>query len=327
MTTRVLLTGAGGFVGSHILEELLTATDWHVVSIDSLTRHNGSADNVVDAMLATQAGSAHSRVTHITHDLTVPFSRAQVKRIGEIHYIINVASLCQVDASIANPRDFISNNVGLQLTMLELTRELKPLRFIHMSTDEVYGPGDPQSTTDHRPSSPYAASKAAQEDISRAYSRTYVLPLTIVNSANMFGERQSQLAFIPRVVDWIKNGETIPVHYAGDKPGGRHYTYVRNVAERIVRLLIGDVQSALVGNAYMMPGRLTLSGQEFIHNVALVDRIAKLMGKRAITAIVQGEHHRPGYDPAYSILRGANWQPIVDVDTGLAQTVRWLEER
>lgn len=322
---RVLITGTGGFVGSHVLEEILAATDWHVVSVDSLTRHNGTMDNIIYAMLATQAGSDRARVTHVTHDLTVPFSPAQLRRIGGIDYVVNVASLCQVDASIHDPRDFIKNNVDLQLTMLELARTLKPRRFIHMSTDEVYGPGEPTTGTDHRPSSPYAASKAAQEDISRSYARTFDVPVTIVNSANMFGERQSQLAFIPRVVDMIRRGESIPIHFHDGEPGGRHYTYVRNVAGHVVRLLIDATNS---GDQYHWYAREALRGQEYITNDVLVQRIAALMEPCTVSFhAVVADDVRPGYDPRYARLSGDNWQPRVDVSTGLRQTVRWLSEQ
>jgi dTDP-glucose 4,6-dehydratase len=319
---RILITGTAGFVGSHILESVLKETDWDVVCIDSLKAwHNG---NVLSTMQAMSASAFEKRsITHLTHDLSVPFRNQQIDAIGDVDYIANIASMSQVGASIKDPVGFIGNNVQLMLNMLELARELGPRRFIHMSTDEVYGSGVGCSPAEHQPSSPYAASKASQEDISLSYRRTFKVPVTIVNSSNMFGQRQSELAFIPKVVRWISDDARIPVHYYGDVPGGRHYTYVKNVTEHIVRLLRVD---SLGESASPFPDRVHLAGQQYVDNHKLVERIGVLMNKAPYIITQRGEDARPGWDPRYAELaKNEDWNPTHSFGEGLISTVKWLE--
>jgi len=322
---RVLITGTAGFVGSHVLETVLQKTDWDVVCIDSLKAwHNGNVRSTMQAMSdLRQAGRG---VSHMTHDLSVPFRNQQFDFIGDIDYIVNIASMSQVEASIKDPVGFISNNVQLMLNMLELARETGPRRFIHMSTDEVYGRTSPCAPADHQPSSPYAASKASQEDICHSYRRTFRIPVAIVNSANMFGQRQSELAFIPKVVRWISEGTRIPVHYYADFPGGRHYTYVKNVTEHIIGLLREDAEHT--SKLFQFPERIVLQGQEYVDNMSLVNRIGDMMGKAPYAIKQRGEDARPGWDPKYAeLIPNQDWSPTHSFDEGLEQTVKWLVEQ
>lgn len=317
--TRVLLTGAGGFVGSHVLEVLLDHTDWEVVAIDSF-RHNGHTDALY--------GVGHGGVLVMPHDLTAPFSPRQYETIGKLDYIIHVASRCSVAESIESPADFVRNNVDSTLTILELARQqwcwedqdvrLFDHRLIHLSTDEVYGVGPTQSYTDHRPSSPYAASKAAQEDLVHAWSHTYGFPATIVNSANMFGERQSQLAFIPRVIRAVLRGTPVQIHTWHGVPGRRRYTYVRNTAQAIV-----DFLTAADLRGQSARARLALPGQDEINNLALAERIAAIIGASLRYKLVDGVAVRPGYDASYSQLQGDSSWARLAFDEGLERTVKW----
>jgi nucleoside-diphosphate-sugar epimerase len=123
----------------------------------------------------------------------------------------------------------------------------------------------------------------------------------------------------------IRRGESIPIHFHDGEPGGRHYTYVRNVAGHVVRLLIDATNS---GDQYHWYAREALRGQEYITNDVLVQRIAALMEPCTVSFhAVVADDVRPGYDPRYARLSGDNWQPRVDVSTGLRQTVRWLSEQ
>lgn len=311
MTKIVLVTGSGGFVGSHVVEVLLARTDWHVIGVDSF-QHNGELERLVAA-----TGESIDRVTSLTHDITVPFSSRQLHTLEGIDYVVNVASRCHVGESIVDPVEFVTNNVRLMLTVLELARLVEPQRLIHMSTDEVYGPHASRAETDHRPSSPYAASKAAQEDICHAYARTYDVATTIVNSANMFGERQGTLAFIPRLIRALVRGdEHVTIHYTSGKPGERSYTYVRNVATAIIdELITNDASSRDVR-------RLALTGQRRIDNLTLAHRVADLVGVPLSYHVVDGDDARPGYDPTYESL-GGNWLPHVSFEDGLRATVDW----
>src|SRR5665213_3049535 len=133
---RVLLTGAGGAIGIHVLAHFLENTDWEIVGTDSF-RHRGHFDRI-DWVCRQHPGS-HERVTIITHDLTAPFTNREIERIGSIDYIINLASLVVVGDSVDDPEPFIRNNIEIALQTLALARTLKPEVFIQFSTDEVYG--------------------------------------------------------------------------------------------------------------------------------------------------------------------------------------------
>jgi len=329
--TRVLLTGAGGFVGSHVLEVLLASTDWDIVVVDSF-RHNGGTDRTAEAM-ATGRG-VMGRATFLAHDLVAPFSPRQLDQIGKLDYIVHVASRCSVTESIDDPADFVRNNVDSTLTVLELARhlwcwdgqdvKLFDHRLVHLSTDEVHGPEPdlPDRAPEHRPSSPYAASKAAQEDLVHAWHRTYGIPSTVVTSANMFGERQSLLAFVPKVIGAVLHGLQLPIHTWHGQPGNRRYTYVRNTAQAIVNHLRAS------GNGW--PGRpahrvvrVPLPGQHRIDNLELAQRIAGVVGQPLRYQLVDGSAVRPGYDRDYSPLGGDPDWAGVSFAEGLERTVKW----
>lgn len=307
--TTALVTGAGGFLGSHVVAELLAATDWNVVATDSF-RHNGTSEAL--AQVATP------RVRVARHDLSARFSH-----LIQASYIVSVASRCSVDESITDPAAFISNNVEAAITVCELARRVQPRLLVHMSTDEVYGPFSPRCEADHRPSSPYAASKAAQEDIINAYARTYGIPAVVVNSANLCGERQSQLAFIPKLIRAAHTGEIVKLHteqWGGEaKPGTRWYTYAPNVADYLVKMLTNPVPQ-LGGCA-----RAALRGQQAMSNVEAAEAVSRLTGKKVFYELVDGHAARPGYDQSYATLRDMDWQPRVSFGQGLKSTVEWYQ--
>jgi dTDP-glucose 4,6-dehydratase len=330
----ILITGVGGFVGSHMLQQVLDQTDWSVVALDSF-RHNGAYDRVSAAIHPGRGPNAArgERTTVICHDLVAPLSPRQLETIGAPDYVVHIASRCSVPDSIEEPAQFVRNNIDSTLTVLELAREVwgwgwgghgvEPSlrRYVHFSTDEVNGPGLVQTVTDHRPSSPYAASKAAQEDLCHAWVRTYGLPLTILNSANMFGERQSMLAFIPRLVRAIRTGAPVLIHEHRGRPGVRHYSYVGCVVQRLLRHLL-DVPGGSLGPRLLLPGQVRLD------NLALAHRVADLVGRPLLAKKVDVSGERPGYDPEYRSLNesstqdGKDWG-AVKFDDALERTVKW----
>lgn len=305
--TTVVLTGAGGFLGGHVLDSVLKQTDWRVLCLDSF-RHNGVTDG-----LAKISENYRDRIEVITHDLVAPFSTAQYIKIAGFDYLINIASRSQVDESILDPQGFILNNIGSTLTALELARQFRPSRVVHISTDEVYGSGEPATATDHNPSSPYSASKAMQEDACCAYRQTYGMPITIINSCNIFGERQSQLAFIPRILRAILLSQEIQVHAHQGRVGSRNYTYAGNVADRIVDELLQEHSL----------DRIWLSGQREIDNLSLVKLIADQMNRPVAHRLVEIGLQRPGYDLRYANLPNELWYPQVTFEEGIQRTVDW----
>lgn len=346
--TRVLLTGAGGFVGSHVLEVLLADTDWEIVAVDSF-RHNGSVDVTSKTVIFTRREGHGGSFQSVTHDLTVPFSPRQLDQIGKLDYIIHVASRCSVTESIDEPADFVRNNVDSTLTILELARaqwcwegqdvKLFDHRLVHLSTDEVHGPAYNGPVVgidgtagqqyrplpeDHRPSSPYAASKAAQEDLVHAWQRTYGIPSTVVTSANMFGERQSLLAFVPKVIGAVLHNLVLPIHTWHGQPGTRRYTYVRNTAQMVVDYLVNDHVGLAAPKPPTRVQRLSLPGQHRIDNLTLAQQIAGMIGRPLRYQLIDGPAVRPGYDPDYAPLGDdADWAELSFTE-GLERTVKWF---
>jgi len=332
--TRVLLTGAGGFVGSHFLAALLDQTTWSVIAVDSF-RHNGATDRVADVLATRDA----TRVEVVAHDLTTPFSprfRAVVgpKTTESLHAIFDVASLSQVDASISNPASFIMNNVAVTVNTLDLARQVGCESYVHLSTDEVYGSRDvPASPHEHRPSSPYAASKAAQNDVCHAYHVTYGVPVQVFTSSNMFGERQSQLAYVPRVVRAALADEPVQVHHRGGVYGRRFYSYAADVAEWIVESTLerdpDDLDEPL--RHFVLPGRYHADNGYLARVVWRLTVECAGRSTEPKLEYVEVDEVRPGYDLDYFQLDGYDdgWAHPVHLENApfedrLRRTVEWF---
>src|SRR3990167_8743666 len=190
---RLLLTGCGGSIAVHLIAHIFTNTDWDIVGVDSF-EHKGWVDRM--KVMTKDNPDWKERLTIFVQDLTVPFSPIITKRLGHIDYIINMASLSDVEASIQNPVPFMQNNFSIAVNMLEYARKAKPKAFIQISTDEVYGPVATKYDNGVKewgvflPSNPYAAAKAMQEMACISYWRTYDVPIIITNTMNNFGEMQ-----------------------------------------------------------------------------------------------------------------------------------------
>ena len=323
---RAVLTGAGGFVGHHLLEHLLVNTDWEIIATDSF-RHQGKTDRIAE-VLAAHPDQAH-RVEVITHDLTAPFSAQMTRRIGHVDYLAAVASESHVDRSIADPVPFVRNNTDVMLNTLELARVIKPGVVLHVSTDEVYGPvalGEPPHP-EWDPiltSSPYAASKAAQEAIAIAWWRTYGVPVVITNLMNVYGERQCE-KFVPTLIGRILRGETVQIHGTPDEIGSRNYLHARNAAS--AWLFILGLPPAMFPQA-LRPDRYNIAGLEPVSNLALAQEIADILGKPLKYELTGFDvKNRPGHDPHYLLdmakLTALGWKPPVDFHESLERTVRW----
>ncbi len=328
--TRVLLTGAGGFVGSHVLEHLLTVTPWQVIATDSF-RHKGKTDRI--AQVLERKPHWRPRVSVVTHDLSAPLSEQTVYQTRPLDYIIAVASESHVARSISDPVPFIRNNVNVALTTLEFAREVKPKAVIWVSTDEVYGPEpfvDGQLVPQEEwapilPSNPYSASKAAQEAIAFSYWRTYGVPTVIVNCMNMFGERQDPEKFLPMLIRGISAGATVTIHGSELEMGTRHYLHARNLADGIVYIL-RELPPAAYGAADR-PDRYNVVGPDRISNLDLAHKVAKILGRPLHFRLVDFQSARPGHDAHYGLnpakLTAAGWKPPVDFEESLQRTVRW----
>jgi len=346
--TKVLITGAGGFVGHHFLEHVLTTTDWDVVATDSF-RHKGKTDRISEVLdngpYHRTSVSWRTRTKVITHDLTAPFSSQAIDAMGEIDYIVAFASESHVDRSIADPVPFVKNNVDVALNTLELTRQVNPKAFVLVSTDEVYGPVDANDYEGHpewdtiMPSNPYSASKAAQEAFAFSYWRTYGVPLIIVNCMNMIGERQDPEKFVPLVLAKVLAGETVQIHASDENHiGTRHYLHSRNLADGILFLLkfkpaiygqarYGMEEGKLISSSDSRPDRYNISCPDRIDNLSMAQLIAGYAGRELKYELRDFHSTRPGHDPHYALdpakMASLGWTPPVPLEASLKKTVEW----
>jgi dTDP-glucose 4,6-dehydratase len=330
MPRKLLLTGCGGSIGVHFLAHFLTKTDWHIVGTDSF-RHKGWSDRL--KVMFDAHPDWVERTTMITHDLTAPFSELTKKKIGHIDYIISMASLSDVEASINEPAYYIQNNVALALNLLEYAREIKPKVFIQISTDEVYGAVSSKHDDLRRewdaivPSNPYAASKACQEAIAISYWRTYGVPVVITNTMNNFAEMQQSSKFPAMLQKKITAGETVQIHGKQGEIGSRSYIHSRNFADAVLFILKNTVPYMHTPNTADRPDRYNIAGDLQLDNLELAQVIAKLMGKELDYEMVDTHTTRPGHDPHYGLddtkVKSLGWKSPVSFEESMKNTIEW----
>jgi dTDP-glucose 4,6-dehydratase len=323
---RVLITGCGGFFGSHLLRELMVNTDWEFVCPCSW-QHKGTPERLENAIDGMDKG----RVTVITHDLTAPFTEFTKKRIGRVDMILNIASNSHVHRSIENPGEFIIGNTLLAYNMLEFAREVKPEVFLQFSTDEVYGAA-PEGV-DHKewasivPSNPYSASKACQEAIAISYWRTFNVPVIITNTMNLFGETQDPEKYTALLTNKIYHGETVTIHGSEDNIGSRFYLHARNGANA-VRFILENLPPTLYNEGEnLLPDRYNIVGDKELDNLTLGKMVAGILGKELKYELVDFHKGRPGHDRRYSLdgakLKEKGWVAPVELEPSLKKSIEW----
>ena len=329
MDGTYFVTGGAGFIGSAVVRHLIEHTDATVVTIDTLT-YAGHREN-----LAPVAG--HSRHHFEQEDITDAPAMHRLFREYEPDGVLHLAAESHVDRSIDGPAAFVQTNVVGTQVLLEAARthweeqgEPEGFRFLHVSTDEVYGElgetGAFIEETPYDPSSPYSASKAGADHLVRAWHHTYGLPILITNCSNNYGPYQHPEKLIPVVILSALDGEPIPVY--GDGKNVRDWLYV----EDHVRALLRVLTDGRVGETYNVGGRCEKE------NIAVVREICDILDDRQPDA-VEGGHRslitfvedRPGHDWRYAIdpskIEGElGWAPQVDFEEGLRRTVRWYVE-
>lgn len=346
---RVLLSGASGFVGSHVLRHLLTNTDWEIVCPTTFS-HKGLSARMESSICDGDPGW-RERVTVVHWDMRSFADLLTRRAIGEIDAFWNIASESHVDRSITNPVPFVENNVSLQLRALELAKTLKPAIFLQMSTDEVYGPAPLNYS--HRewdpviPSNPYSASKAAQEAIAISYWRTYGVPLMITNTMNIIGEMQDPEKFVPMVIRNLRDRQPITVHTSpSGTPGSRFYLHARNLADAWLWLtrryvhpndpVFGTLSTVpTYAGGFKRPKRYHVVGEREVNNIEMVKRVGAIMGvpDREVDALIQPvsfHESRPGHDLRYALsgekIDRLGWRAPVAFDDSLERTVKWTLE-
>lgn len=326
---RVLITGIAGSIGIHMFDHIMLNTDWTVLGIDSY-RHKGHFDRISQ----TLEHNPHwrKRLDLLTHDLTSPFTSREIDKMGQIDYIINLASLADVWDSVEDPAPFVRNNVEIMLNILEYARVATPQAFVHFSTDEVYGPSDvnqghPEWST-ILPSNPYSASKACQEAIAISYWRSYGVPLIITNCMNNFGAMQGTTKYPVMIQKKLANNEEIIVHTTSDgQIGTRYYIHSRNTADAVLFILRNTSPHLHEPGTVDKPDRYNIVGDAQMDNLEMAKTIAKLMNKKLKYRLVDFHSKQPGHDVHYGLdgtkLAKLGWKPPVSFEKSMKDTIEW----
>ncbi len=323
----ILVTGGAGFIGSNFIHDWLANERTPVVNLDTLT-YAGNPDNLADL-------SGNSRHIFVKGDINDRALVAKLLREHRPRAIVHFAAESHVDRSIHGPADFVQTNVIGTFNLLEEARgywsDLKgpdksEFRFLHVSTDEVYGslgPSDPAftETTPYAPNSPYAASKAASDHLVRAYHHTYGLPAVTTNCSNNYGPYQFPEKLIPLMIVNALKRKPLPVY--GDGGNVRDWLYVGDHCAG-VRLVLKQGQ---VGETYNIGGSAEKANVEVVKAVcAILDELRpdSAPHEKLITFVAD----RPGHDRRYAIDAGKirnelGWKPRERFETGLRKTVEW----
>jgi dTDP-glucose 4,6-dehydratase len=324
----ILVTGGAGFIGANFILDWLRVDDEPVINLDKLT-YAGNLENLA----SLQGDPRHLFVQGDIGD------RALVGKLLNQHRpraIVNFAAESHVDRSIHGPEDFIQTNVVGTFHLLEETRaywaglpdeEKLAFRFLHVSTDEVYGslgPGDAPftETTPFAPNSPYSASKASSDHLVRAYHHTYGLPVLTTNCSNNYGPYQFPEKLIPLMILNATRGKPLPIY--GDGMNVRDWLYVTDHCSAIRAVLA----QGRLGETYNVGGWNEMPNIEIVKTVcALLDEMRPDPAgpyARLLTYVKD----RPGHDRRYAIDAGKihrelDWKPAETFDTGIRKTVRW----
>lgn len=331
MRNTILVTGGAGFIGSNFVLQQMQDESASIVNLDKLT-YAGNLHNLESIAPDRKHEFVHGDIA----------DRPMVRQLLEKHRpgaIVHFAAESHVDRSIRGPEDFIRTNVDGTFALLEETRaywnglpdkEQERFRFLHVSTDEVYGslgPHDPpfSETTPYAPNSPYAASKAASDHLVRAYHHTFGLPTLTTNCSNNYGRFQFPEKLIPLMILNARDGKPLPVY--GDGKNVRDWLYVEDHCEAIATVL----QRGQPGATYNIGGWNEKPNIEIVQTICdLVDEIAprEAGSRRDLITFVKD---RPGHDRRYAIDarkidRDLGWKPKATFESGISKTVRWYLE-
>lgn len=337
---KILITGGCGFLGSHLVEHFLKTTSYDIVVLDKLTEASHGLDRLRD--IESKLPDARRRVQMLSADLAQPLPAGVTQEIGhDIDYIIHAAAESHVDNSIVDPLPFLQSNVIGTHNLLMLARSLMDWRrsgshgervlkrvFV-VSTDEVYGPvtdefaqAGANEWDPFRPANPYAAAKAGGECVAMAYANTYGLPITIVNTMNLIGERQHAEKFVPLVMRKVLAGETVQIHADSTRTisGSRFYLHCRTFANALAWLIDRP-------DGPDVPLKLHVCGEREISNLELAQKIAGLMGREVRCELIDFHSSRPGHDLRYamddSLIRQMGWKRPMGLDESLKKTIEW----
>jgi dTDP-glucose 4,6-dehydratase len=306
---KILVTGGCGFIGSNFIRYILKKyPDYEVINLDGLT-YSGNLENLRDIKKDKRYHFKHGRIEDIDVVMDAIYS---------VDYVVHFAAETHVDRSIRDAQPFLITNILGTHIMLETARTTSVRKFIHISTDEVYGTlGDEGLFTEEtplKPNSPYSASKAAGDLLVHAYHETYGLPIVIVRPSNNYGHYQLPEKFIPLMITNLLSDKPIPVYGKGNNI--RDWLFVEDSCAAIDTVM----HYGRIGEVY------NIGGNSEVRNIDLVRKVLKIIGKGE--DYIKFVEDRPGHDYRYAldnskIERELNWKPSVKIDEGLRMTVQW----
>jgi dTDP-glucose 4,6-dehydratase len=309
---NLLVTGGAGFIGSNFIRHMLaTHPDYTIVNLDSLT-YAGNLNNLKDC-------DNNPRYTFVRGDICDHVLVDSVMEKQGIDTVVHFAAESHVDRSIADTSVFVKTNILGTHTLLEAARKHNVRRFIHISTDEVYGSireGSFRETDNLSPSSPYSSSKAGSDLLALSYYTTYDLPVIVTRCTNNFGPYQFPEKLIPLFVTNLIDGKKVPVYGTGKNI--RDWIHVLDHC-RAINFLLDKGNSGEIYN---------IGGENERTNLEITEKILVL--QKRDHSLIEHVRDRPGHDFRYSLdcskLRRLGWKPSQSFEEGLADTVRWYGE-
>ncbi len=327
----VLVTGGAGFIGSALIRHVISHTEYKVINIDKLT-YSGNLESLKSIEL-------NQNYIFEQIDICDENSLKTLLRKNKPDAIIHLAAESHVDRSIDGPADFIQTNIVGTFTLLEQVKNywqsLKGIkkenfRFLHVSTDEVYGDLDQTDDfftedTPYNPSSPYSASKASSDHLVRAWNRTYNFPVLITNCSNNYGPFQFPEKLIPHMILTALDGKSLPVY--GDGRQIRDWLYVNDH----VRALMTVLENGSIGETYNIGGNNEIQNIEVVNIICnILDELMpdRLNGLASFKDLITYVEDRPGHDVRYAIDASKikidlNWEPKEDFISGIRKTIKW----
>ncbi len=307
---KLFVTGGAGFIGSAFVRLTVEEGADDILTFDALT-YAGNLEN-----LDSVTGNPRHRFVrgNICAAAVVQQTLAEFRPDAIVHF----AAESHVDRSILSPQPVVDTNVAGTFTLLEAARTQKIERFIHVSTDEVYGSIDPPAEADEdyplRPSSPYSASKASSDLLALSYFTTYKLPVIVTRASNNYGPYQFPEKLIPLMISNALEDRPLPIY--GDGMQVRDWLHVEDHCRAITAVL----KSGRPGQIY------NIGGSRALPNLEVVRKILKATGRPE--TLLQPVTDRPGHDRRYAITsekveRDTGWRPAVDFEAGLQETVAW----
>ena len=328
----IIVTGGSGFIGSNFIHEWLASENNDVINIDLLTY----AGNPLNLKSVENNPKYHFSKGNITDRAFIKKTLEQFQPKAIVHF----AAESHVDRSISGPKDFIDTNIIGTFTLLEETRyylsqlsekNQKSFRFLHISTDEVYGSlekNDPMFSeeTSYKPNSPYSASKAASDHLVRAWRHTYNLPVLTTNCSNNYGPYQLPEKLIPLTITKILSGKKIPIYGNGENI--RDWLYVRDHCRGIITVL----KKGKLGETYNIGGWNEIKNIDIVNTICeIMDKLSPANNKESYKKLITFVQDRPGHDKRYAIdaskiKNELDWKPSETFSSGIEKTIKWYLE-